>query len=53
MNIQNKATNKNKFIFYNNKNLHWYIREITNSTNKIMVCVYVWVCVCVCNTTKL
>ena len=36
-------------------NLHWYIKIITNSTNKIMVCVYVWVCVCVCvsNTTNL
>ena len=34
-------------------------KNITNSTNKIIVCVYVWarvcvcVCVCVCNTTKL
>ena len=31
------------------KNLHWYIKEITNSTNKIIV----WVCVCVSNSTKL
>ena len=31
------------------------MKEITNSTNKIIVCVYVWarVCVCVCNITKL
>ena len=36
-------------------NLHWYIKEITNSTNKIIVCIYVSarVCVCVCKTTKL
>ena len=32
--------------------LYWYIKNITNSTNKIIVCVYVWarVCVCVCVT---
>ena len=40
-------------------NLTLIHKNITNSTNKIIVCVYVWarvcvcVCVCVCNTTKL
>ena len=36
-------------------NLTLIHKSITNSTNKIIVCVYVWarVCVCVCNTTKL
>ena len=28
-------------------------KNITNSTNKIIVCVYVWARVCVCDTTKL
>ena len=34
-------------------NLTLIHKNITNSTNKIMVCVYVWARVCVCNTTKL
>ena len=36
-------------------NLTLMHKNITNSTDKIIVCVYVWarVCVCVCNTTKL
>ena len=38
---------QNKFIYYNNKT---YIdtEKISNSTNKIIVCIYVWVCVCEC-----
>ena len=28
-------------------------KNITNSSNKIIVCIYVSLCVCVCNTTKL
>ena len=30
-------------------------KNITKSSNKIIVCIYVWarVCVCVCDTTKL
>ena len=36
-------------------NLTLIHKNITNSANKIIVCIYVWacVCVCVCNTTKL
>ena len=28
-------------------------KNITDSSNEIIVCVYVWTRVCVCNTTKL
>ena len=52
--FKTRRTNKNKFIFYNNK-LTLIHKNIANSTNIVIVCVYVWarVCVCGCNTTKL
>ena len=51
---QSKQGDKqNKFISI--QNLHWYIKNIANSINIIVMCVYVCVCVCVCLTdiTKL
>ena len=48
-----KQGDEQKQIYILTQNLHWYIKEITNSTNKIIVCVYVGARVCVCNTTKL
>ena len=44
-------------LYINTIKLTLVHKNISNSTNKIIVCVYVWarvcVCVCVCNTTKL
>ena len=43
-----KQANEQKQIYIlQQSNLHWYIKNISNSTNKIIVCVYVCVCVCV------
>ena len=51
-----RRTNKTN-LYSSTIKLTWYIKNITNSTNKIIVCVCVYmcecVCVCVCNTTKL
>ena len=38
-----QGNKQNKFISI--QNLHWYIKNIANSINKIVMCVYVRVCV--------
>ena len=38
---------QNKFIYYNKTYIDT-LKNIANSINEIIVCVYVWVCVCVC-----
>ena len=56
---QGERTKTNLYIKTNKLTL--IHKNITNSSNKIIVCIYVWarvcecmcVCVCVCNTTKL
>ena len=48
---QGERTKTNLYIKTNKLTL--IHKNITNSSNKIIVCIYVWARVCVCNTTKL
>ena len=49
--FKTRRTNKTN-LYSTTIKLTWYIKNITNSANEIIVCVYVWarVCVCVCVT---